>query len=140
MLDERISRVQSSHLGTDPQKQRKLNPSKISSYTVYSIHACICTVHSHRIFKLCIVFISDIFDICLCPCSFDINHLVVSVEAENRCQLIESSAIELRVLQVSCASSLWTINKMDKQQSKDSLSLSLSLSFSYPRPPPTRIH
>ena len=56
---------------------------------------------------------------------FDINQLIVSVEAENRCQLIDSSAIELRVLQVSCASSQWTINKMDKQQSEDLLSLSL---------------
>ncbi len=47
---------------------------------------------------------------------FDINRLVITLEAENKCQLTSSSAIEMRVSQLSCASKKWTVCKMDRNQ------------------------
>ena len=44
---------------------------------------------------------------------FDLNHLVVNVEAENKCQLTNTTAaVEMRV---SCISRKWTLEKLDRE-------------------------
>lgn len=48
--------------------------------------------------------------------NFDVNQLVLTLEAENRCQIVESTAAELRVMQVSCVSRQWSISKLDQKQ------------------------
>jgi len=50
------------------------------------------------------------------PTGFDVNQLIVTVEMENKCQIVDSSAIELRALQLSCISNKWTVNKLDREQ------------------------
>ena len=44
------------------------------------------------------------------------NRVVITVESENRCHLSDRSAVELRILQISCASAKWKVNKMDRGQ------------------------
>ena len=45
------------------------------------------------------------------------NHLVVNVEAENKCQLTNTTAaVEMRVSQISCISRKWTLEKLDREQ------------------------
>lgn len=44
------------------------------------------------------------------------NRVVITVESENRCHLSDRSAVELRILQISCASTKWKVNKMDRGQ------------------------
>ena len=46
---------------------------------------------------------SLIFDLLISD-RFDFNHLVVNVEAENKCQLTNTTAaVEMRVSQISCS-------------------------------------
>ena len=44
------------------------------------------------------------------------NRVLVTIEAENRCQLSSATAAEVRVTQVSCVSREWSIKKMDRGQ------------------------
>ena len=53
---------------------------------------------------------------CLFHCRFDINQLIITLEFENKCQIVESSAVELRVMQISCVSRRWTIERADDEQ------------------------
>ncbi len=54
--------------------------------------------------------------LCLC-CSVDLNQLVVTLEVENKCELTGGhGAVELRVSQISCLSSSWQVQKLDRQQ------------------------
>lgn len=42
---------------------------------------------------------------------------MVTVEVENKCQLVGgSSAVELRVSQLSCVSAKWQLGKLDREQ------------------------
>ena len=45
------------------------------------------------------------------------NRLVITLEAENKCQLTNKcSPVEIRLSQLSCISAKWTLEKLDREQ------------------------